>query len=41
MDEDAVERVSAMVVEEMTSAMELSVPLVVDVGTGRSWDEAH
>jgi DNA polymerase-1 len=40
-DEDAVEAVSAMVVEEMTSAMELSVPLVVDVGTGRSWDEAH
>jgi DNA polymerase I-like protein with 3'-5' exonuclease and polymerase domains len=25
----------------MISAIELSVPLVVDIGVGRSWDEAH
>jgi DNA polymerase I-like protein with 3'-5' exonuclease and polymerase domains len=30
-----------MVRHEMASAMELSVPLVVDLGTGHNWDEAH
>jgi DNA polymerase-1 len=35
--EDQVEAVSAMVVEEMEGAMELSVPLSVDTGIGRSW----
>ncbi len=30
-----------MVKSEMCSAMELSVPLVVDLGTGRNWEEAH
>ncbi len=29
-----------MIVEEMTGAIELSVPLVVDVGTGATWLEA-
>ncbi|MEA3412677.1 MAG: DNA polymerase I [Pseudomonadota bacterium] len=29
------------VVRLMSSAAELSVPLVVDVGEGRNWDEAH
>ncbi len=29
-----------LVVEEMSSVVELSVPLDVQVGTGRSWDEA-
>ena len=27
--------------ESMAGAMKLAVPLVVDVGTGRSWAEAH
>ncbi len=27
--------------ESMEGAMKLAVPLVVDVGTGRSWAEAH
>jgi DNA polymerase-1 len=40
-DEDRAEEVGEMVREEMVSAMELSVPLVVDLGTGRNWDEAH
>jgi DNA polymerase I-like protein with 3'-5' exonuclease and polymerase domains len=30
-----------MVSHEMVSAMELKVPLVVDIGTGRNWEEAH
>jgi len=35
--EEAKERVKAC----MENAAELSVPLVVDMGTGRNWDEAH
>lgn len=33
--------VAALAREEMAAAVELSVPLVVDVGIGRSWAEAH
>jgi DNA polymerase-1 len=40
-DEDRAEEVGGMVREEMVSAMELSVPLVVDLGTGKNWEEAH
>jgi len=29
------------VIEHMTQAVSLSVPLVVDVGVGQNWDEAH
>lgn len=32
---------SAMVKEEMEGVYQLSVPLVVDVKTGKNWDEAH
>jgi len=39
--EARVEALTAMVREEMEGAAELSVPLTVDVGTGRNWDEAH
>jgi DNA polymerase I len=39
--EDAVESVVAGVRERMAAAAELSVPLVVDIGTGANWDEAH
>ncbi len=39
--EDQIEAVRATVVEEMSAAAELIVPLVVDTGTGRCWDEAH
>ena len=35
------ERLTAMVREEMTGAISLSVPLVVDVGVGPSWADAH
>jgi DNA polymerase-1 len=39
--EDRVEPVSAAIRERMADAAELSVPLVVDVGVGANWDEAH
>ncbi|HEV7491600.1 MAG TPA: DNA polymerase I [Rhodanobacteraceae bacterium] len=39
--EDRVEAVSAGIRERMAAAAELSVPLIVDVGVGTNWDEAH
>ncbi len=39
--DDEVERLIAMVVMEMESAMKLDVPLTVDTGVGPSWYEAH
>jgi DNA polymerase-1 len=39
--EGAVEAVSRGLKQRMESAAELSVPLVVDVGVGHNWDEAH
>ena len=36
-----VERLTAMVKKEMESAFSLDVPLVVDVGIGQNWLEAH
>ncbi len=39
--EDQLDAVRDAVVQEMAGAAELAVPLVVETGTGRSWDEAH
>jgi DNA polymerase-1 len=39
--EDRVEAVSAAIRERMAAAAKLEVPLVVDVGVGANWDEAH
>ncbi len=39
--EDAVQAVRAGLVEDMAAAANLSVDLVVDVGSGLNWDEAH
>jgi DNA polymerase-1 len=39
--EDAVKEVGEMLREQMVAAETLSVPLKVDIGTGRNWDEAH
>jgi DNA polymerase-1 len=39
--EDFVEQAAAEVSARMSGAARLSVPLRVDVGTGRNWDEAH
>lgn len=39
--EDIIEHVQTGIVEPMIKAADLSVPLVVDVGVGHNWDEAH
>ncbi len=39
--ERELDRVKAVLAEEMTSVAELSVPLVVDVGVGPNWEKAH
>jgi DNA polymerase-1 len=39
--EDRVDAAAEKVREYMVSAAELDVPLVVDIGTGGNWDEAH
>ena len=39
--EGQVEAVTALVSSHMERAAELDVPLVVDVGVGENWDEAH
>ena len=39
--EDAVDDVAPLVRDRMSGAAELAVPLVVDVGVGDNWDEAH
>ncbi|HEV7123802.1 MAG TPA: DNA polymerase I [Rhodanobacter sp.] len=38
---DAVDEVRAGVVERMSGAAKLAVPLLVDAGVGANWDEAH
>ena len=38
---EAVGDVAPLIRERMCAAAELTVPLVVDVGTGDNWDEAH
>ena len=40
-DKDAVDDVREKIVELMNGAAELDVPLIVDVGVGQNWDEAH
>jgi len=39
--EDDVDAVSPALCERMAGAAELAVPLVVEAGSGRNWDEAH
>ena len=39
--EDAVDEIVTGLRERMAKAAELSVPLVVDVGVGANWDQAH
>jgi DNA polymerase-1 len=39
--EDAVAEVQSVVVKQMEAAAELTVPLKVDAGVGKNWDEAH
>ena len=39
--EDQVDEAVAMIKKSMVSAAKLAVPLIVDVGIGNNWDEAH
>lgn len=39
--ETRVAEVSTLLVNSMTGAATLAVPLLVEVGTGANWDEAH
>lgn len=39
--DDEVDAVTKMIKDNMENALELSVPLIVDVGMGDNWDEAH
>jgi DNA polymerase-1 len=39
--EDELDAVSRMVREEMEGAWKLRVPIVVEIGTGKNWAEAH
>jgi len=39
--EDAAQETSALLKKEMEGVYPLSVPLTVDVATGKNWDEAH
>ena len=38
---DEVEKVKAIVIREMTTALDFGVPLDVGLGVGRNWLEAH
>ena len=40
-DEDKVDAFAAEISEKMQCAASLDVPLIVDVGTGMNWEEAH
>ena len=39
--ESEVENAKSVIAERMTRAAELAIPLVVDIGQGVNWDEAH
>ena len=39
--QDELERVKKLIKQEMEHAIELSVPLVVDMGVGKNWHDAH
>ena len=40
-DNADIDRLIDGIVQRMEAAASLDVPLVVDVGRGRNWDEAH
>ena len=40
-EEDSLDRVAERVRKTMQEAAELAVPLIVDLGVGENWEEAH
>jgi len=38
---ESIEEAKSQIIETMTTVAELRVPLVVEVGVGDNWDEAH
>ncbi|MEB3768383.1 DNA polymerase I [Acinetobacter sp. MD2] len=40
-DEAMADELAAKIADTMQSVLQLSVPLIVDVGQGKNWDEAH
>ena len=38
---DGAEEIGSRIGDLMSGAAELDIPLVVDVGVGNNWDEAH
>ena len=36
-----VDKATDIIKQKMSAAAALDVPLIVDVGTGKNWDEAH
>lgn len=40
-EEDALDQVSAEIKKRMESAAQLAVPLLVEAGSGKNWEEAH
>ena len=39
--DDYLEQARSIISQKMSEALKLDVPLIVDVGTGNNWDEAH
>ncbi|NLZ87742.1 MAG: hypothetical protein GX912_12285, partial [Gammaproteobacteria bacterium] len=40
-DEDIADELAPKLAEVMQSVLQISVPLLVEVGKGKNWDEAH
>ncbi len=40
-DQNIAEELSKQIASVMESVVEISVPLVVEVGQGQNWDDAH
>ncbi len=40
-DEDYLEEVQPIILESMQNVIQLKVPLIVEIGQGQNWDEAH
>jgi DNA polymerase-1 len=39
--EDEMEYMESMVKDKMENAIKLNVPVIVDIGVGKNWEEAH